>query len=66
MATEQELSEDNKVHRKASKFKYQHLVYVIKSSKSRSPLGKKLWYGVKGLVKRNTHVKYESPISYGS
>ena len=29
-------------------------------------LGQKLWYGVKGLVTRNTHVKYESPISHGS
>ena len=28
-------------------------------------LGKNLWYHVKGLVIRNTHVKYESPISYG-
>ena len=26
---------------------------------------KKLWYHVKGLVTRNTHVKYESPISSG-
>ena len=32
--------------------------------KSRS-LGKKLWYNVKGLVTRNTHVQYESPISSG-
>ena len=24
------------------------------------------WYGVKGLVTRNTHVKYESPASYMS
>ena len=31
-------------------------------SKSR---GKKLWYHVKGLVTRNTHVQYESPISSG-
>ena len=36
---------------------------VIQSSRSKS-LGKKLWYGVKGLVTRNTHVKYESPISH--
>ena len=62
---EQELSEDNKVRRKATKFKYQHLLYVIQSSRSRS-LDKKLWYGVKGLVRRNTHVKYESPVSYRS
>ena len=27
---------------------------------------KTLWYEVKGLVKKNTHVKYESPTSYGS
>ena len=26
-------------------------------------LGQKLWYGVIGLVTRNTHVKYESPRS---
>ena len=26
---------------------------------------KKLWLHVKGLVIENTHVKYESPISYG-
>ena len=35
------------------------------NSRSRS-LGQKLWYGVKGLVTRNTHVKYESPICNGS
>ena len=29
-------------------------------------LGQKLWYDVKGLVTRYTHVKYESPTSYGS
>ena len=27
--------------------------------------GQKLWYHVKGLDKRNTHVIYESPTSYG-
>ena len=27
--------------------------------------GQKLWYDVKGLVTRNTHVQYESPIDYG-
>ena len=31
---------------------------------SRSRLrGKKLWYHLKGLVTRKTHVQYESPIS---
>ena len=25
-------------------------------------VGQKLWYDVKGLVTKNTHVKYESPI----
>ena len=30
-----------------------------------SRLAKKLWYHVKGLVTRNTHVQYESPISSG-
>ena len=33
---------------------------VGQTSRSRS-LGQKLWYDVKGLVTRNTHVKYESP-----
>ena len=28
-------------------------------------LGQKLWYGVKGLITRNAHVKYESPTSSG-
>ena len=37
---------------------------VDQSSRSRSQ-GKKLWSNVKGLVIRNTHVKYESPTSYG-
>ena len=27
--------------------------------------GQKLWYHVKSLVTRNTHVQYESPISSG-
>ena len=27
--------------------------------------GQKLWYQVKGLVTRNTHVQYESPITSG-
>ena len=35
------------------------------TSRARS-LGPKLWYDVKGLVRRNTHVKYESPVSYCS
>ena len=34
---------------------------VGQTSRSRS-LGQKFWYDVKGLVSRNTHVKYESPI----
>ena len=33
---------------------------VGQSSRSQ---GKKLWYHVKGLVTRNTHVQYESPTS---
>ena len=28
-------------------------------------LGQNLWYGAKGLVTRNTHVKYESSIFNG-
>ena len=35
---------------------------VGQSSRSRSQ-GKKIWYHVKGLVTRNTHVQYVSPIS---
>ena len=40
----------------------------LKFFKSMSTLrsrGQKLWYHVKGLVTRNTHVQYESSISYG-
>ena len=29
------------------------------------PARKKLWYHVKGLVPRNTHLQYESPITSG-
>ena len=35
---------------------------VGQSSRSRSR-GQNLWYNVKGLVTRNTHVQYESPIT---
>ena len=35
---------------------------VGQTSRSRSG-GQKLWYNVKGLVTRNTHVQYESPIT---
>ena len=35
---------------------------VGQTSRSRSQ-GQKLWYHVKGLVTRNTHVQYESPTS---
>jgi hypothetical protein len=38
---------------------------VGQTSKSRSG-GKKLWYQLKCLVQRNTHMKYESPITYHS
>ena len=34
------------------------------TSRSRSR-GQKLWYQEKGLVTRNTHVQYESPITSG-
>ena len=37
---------------------------VGQSSRSRSQ-GQKLWYRMKGLVTRNTHVQYESPITSG-
>ena len=37
---------------------------VDQRSRSRSR-DQNLWYHQKGLVIRNTHVKYESPISYG-
>ena len=33
---------------------------VGQTSRSRSP-GQTLWYDVKGLVTRNTHMQYESP-----
>ena len=37
---------------------------VGQTSRSRSQ-GKKLWYHVKGIVLRNTHMKYESFIFNG-
>ena len=38
----------------------------LKFFKSRSrSRGQKLWYHVKGLATRNTHVQYESPITSG-
>ena len=37
---------------------------VGQTSRSRSR-SQKVWYHVKGLVTRNTHVQYESPISSG-
>ena len=37
---------------------------VGKTSRSRSQ-GQKLWFHLKGLVTRNTHVQYESPITSG-
>ena len=37
---------------------------VGQTSRSKSR-GKKLWYQVKGLVTRNTHVQYEKPVSSG-
>ena len=49
----QELSEDNEVRREATKYEWQHLVYVIQSSWSRS-LGQKLWYDVKSGHKEYT------------
>ena len=41
----------------------------LKFSKCRSKVTvtrSKVWYWLKGLVTRNIHVKYESPICYGS
>ena len=38
---------------------------VGQKSRSRSR-GKKFWFQQEGLATRNTHVKYESPISFGS
>ena len=35
-------------------------------SQSSRSLGQKLWYGVEGLVTRNTHVKYEDLIAHSS
>ena len=37
---------------------------VGQTSRSRSQ-GQKLWNQVKGLVRRNTHMQYESPITCG-
>ena len=37
---------------------------VGQTSRSRSQ-GQKLWFHLKGLVTRNTHVQYESPITSG-
>ena len=37
---------------------------VGQTSRSRSR-GQKLWYHVKGLVTRNTHLQYESSITFG-
>ena len=56
------MSEDNKVRREATKLKKKATFSEYKVKVIRS----KLWYGVKDLVTRNTHVKYESPISQGS
>ena len=42
-----------------------HSNFSKSRSKSRSrPLGKKYWYQQKGLATRNTHVKYEIPITF--
>ena len=38
--------------------------YIGQTSRSRSQ-AKKLWYHVKVIVIRNTHVQYESPITSG-
>ena len=56
----QELSEDNEVRREATKLNKAKFSECHSKFKSRS-LGQKVWYGVKGLVTKNTHVKYESP-----
>ena len=44
--------------------KFNFFSKVGKTSRSRSQ-GQKLGYHVKGLVTRNTHVQYESPITSG-
>ena len=41
---------------------WQRLKFFKRRSRSK---GQKLWYHVKGLVTRNKHVQYESPISSG-
>ena len=41
--------------------------FLKEGQKSRSRSGgKKLWFQQEGLAARNTHVKYESPVSFGS
>ena len=50
-------------------FLYQHEKLCKNNNQAKiltRSLNKKLYYGVKGLIRRNTHVKYESPVSYGS
>ena len=58
MQFESSISSGKKVMAKVSFLK------VGQTSRSRSR-GQKLWYHVKGLVTRNTHVQYESSTSYG-
>ena len=75
--SQQELSEDNEIRQEATKIKITtfseclpigNQIKIATFSechsmfKSRS-LCKKLWYCVKGIVTRNTHVKYGSTIS---
>ena len=59
MQCESSITSDKKVMAKLKFFSK-----VGQTSRSRSR-GQKLWYQVKGLVTRNTHVQYESPISSG-
>ena len=59
MQYESPISSNKKVMAKVKVFSK-----VGQTSRSRS-LGQKLWYFVKGLVKRNKHVQYESSMSSG-
>jgi hypothetical protein len=38
----------------------------VKVFERRSKIGSRSWYQMKGLARRNTHVKHESPSTYQS
>ena len=56
-----ELAENNEARRMAAKV----TVFFSKVGQSSRSQGQQLSYHVKGLVTRNDHLKYESPVSFG-